>query len=203
MAGGFFGFEVLRPDIRSRWSSRYVLNPPQTIPPHLTRSWQKLRTKIEKIPFFGLFWPIFYCFHLILQHCSAFSMENAVFWVTLIWLSDSLKSLPTSKRQYFTVAFQVNKKYNGIMVIPQALSLHMNTHSTFTSNRTKLDNITSHVNTSLWKNYSILETFIATRIRILCILWGRKHFNLVIRSPKKLSSKNFLHSFIPNYQYGM
>ena len=56
--------------------------------------------KSRKYRFFCLFWRVFYCFPLVLHHFSAFSMENSIFWVALIWLSDSLKSLPTSKRQY-------------------------------------------------------------------------------------------------------
>ena len=135
MAGGFFGFEVLRPDIRSRWSSRYVLNPPQTIPPHLTRSWQKLRTKIEKMPFFGLFWPIFY---MILQH---FQWKMPYFeWCWFgYWTLSSHFQLQNDN----TLASRINRKYNRNMVIPQipSTSLHTNTHSTLTSNRTKYDNI--------------------------------------------------------------
>ena len=46
----------------------------------------------------AVFWPILAYFLLFSPYFTP--LENAVFWVTLIWLSDSLKSLPTSKREY-------------------------------------------------------------------------------------------------------
>ena len=174
MFGGFSCYEVLRPDIRSRWSSRHVLNFPQTIPLHLIRSWQRLCTKIDKIAFFrpflayfDLFFTIFPLFNTI-YFSSIFNRKCCI--LSDVDLVIGLSQVTSNFETTIQWLFQINRKYNGIMVIPQPPSLHTNTHSTLTGNREKWENITSHANTFLWKNYSILETFIPTRIRILWII---------------------------------
>ena len=55
MAGGFYCFEVSGPHIWSRWSSKGVSNPPQTVRSYVVHSWKNQVFNITKNRDFGLF----------------------------------------------------------------------------------------------------------------------------------------------------